>query len=114
MGREIHLARTEQLEQAMYLAADPGCDPINFHTVASGEQNDFREIAADLQPAAGAPQPRGVHRKLLPQFHWRGFVAESCNEEFHLAKDSLISVTLPNFIVFNSNSAQGPELTIFC
>src|SRR5258707_81098 len=55
----------------------------SFPPVAGRKQDDFGEVAAQLEPAAAALEPRAVHRELLPQFHRRGLIAQSCNEDFH-------------------------------
>ena len=85
VGGKINVARRELLEEPVHVAVDLRGHAIDLHPVAGGEQNHFRQVAAQLEAAAVTAQPGGMHRQLLAQFDRRGLVAQSGNEEFHAA-----------------------------
>ncbi len=83
--REIRFAGRELREEPVNVAVELGGHAVDFHPVAGGEQDDFGEVAGQLEAAAVAAQPGGMDRQLLAQFDRRGPIAQPGNEEFHVA-----------------------------
>src|ERR1035441_4007209 len=83
VGGKINLAGREVLKEPVHVAIDLWGDTIDFHPVAGGEDDDFCQVTPQLEPAAVAAQPGGMHRELLAQFNRRGLIAQSSNEEFN-------------------------------
>ena len=82
--REIKItARREVLEDVVNVAIHFRCHSVNLHAVAGGQEDHFRKIRANFEPAPMAMQTRRVHRKFFAQFHRRGFVAETCDKDAH-------------------------------
>src|ERR1019366_6925073 len=120
VGGKIDLAGRELLKKPVNVAVDLRRHAIDFHPVASGEQDDFIQASRELETAPMTAKPRRMHGQLFAQFDGRGLVAESGNEEFHAAavrgelrraeEDPGIWVW-PNLAICSTNSGRRLGIT---